>query len=141
MKKRTPSRDYPRTARLNSLVREIVAEEIERIDDDRLQAVSVTSVVVDADMSRAAVYFDHGGDEEALSEIEAAFAELRPRLQSAVGRQAKIKRTPELRFEADKVLRSALRIEDVLRGLQNVGSPTEPAGGAAGEAAGEDAGE
>lgn len=133
MKKRTPSRDYPRTARLNSLVREIVAEEIERIDDDRLQAVSVTSVAVDADMSRAAVYFDHGGNEESLVEIEAAFAELRPRLQSAVARQAKIKRTPELRFEADKVLRSALRIEDVLRGLQNVGSPAEATGEDAGE--------
>ena len=35
------ARDYPRTARLNQLVQEIVAEEIERIDDDRLGLLTV----------------------------------------------------------------------------------------------------
>ena len=132
MKKRTPSRDYPRTARLNTLVKEIVAEELERIDDERLELVTVTSVVVDGDLARAVVHYDHGLGEEAEETIQAAFSELRPRLQAAVGRQAKVKRTPELRFETDTVIRNALRIEDVLRGLQAVetadpGDPTGPA--------------
>ena len=118
MKKRTPSRDYPRTARLNTLVQEIVAEELERIDDERLELVTVTSVVVDGDLARAVVYYDHGKGEEAEEHIQEAFGELRGRLQGAVGRQAKVKRTPELRFEPDKVIRNALRIEDVLRGLK-----------------------
>ncbi|MCB0987441.1 MAG: 30S ribosome-binding factor RbfA [Microthrixaceae bacterium] len=118
MKKRTPSRDYPRTARLNTLVQEIVAEELERIDDERLELVTVTSVVVDGDLARAVVYYDHGKGEEAEEQIQEAFGELRGRLQGAVGRQAKVKRTPELRFEPDKVIRNALRIEDVLRGLK-----------------------
>ena len=48
--------DYPRTARLNELVREIVAEELERIDDERLDLVTVVDVVVDADLRRAIVY-------------------------------------------------------------------------------------
>ena len=86
MKRRTP-RDYPRTARLNALVQQIVAEELERIDDERLALVNVTSVSVDGDLGRAVVYFDHGRDEEDLPEIEQAFAELRPRLQKAVGSQ------------------------------------------------------
>lgn len=127
MKKRTPSRDYPRTARLNSLVQEIVAEELERIDDERLELVSVTSVVVDGDLARAVVYYDHSLGDDAEETIQAAFAELRPRLQGAVGRQAKVKRTPELRFEADKVIRNALRIEDVLRGLKEA-APAAPEG-------------
>ena len=38
MKKRTTSRDYPRTARLNTLVREIIAEELEREAMDGLAA-------------------------------------------------------------------------------------------------------
>ena len=118
MKKRTPSRDYPRTARLNTLVQEIVAEELERIDDERLELVTVTSGVVDGDLARAVVYYDHGKGEEAEEQIQEAFGELRGRLQGAVGRQAKVKRTPELRFEPDKVIRNALRIEDVLRGLK-----------------------
>ena len=42
MKKRQTARDYPRTARLNTLVREIIADELERIDDERLQLVTLT---------------------------------------------------------------------------------------------------
>lgn len=117
MKKRTTARDHPRTARLNSLVREILAEELERIDDERLELVTVTSVVVDGDLGRAAVYYDHSRGDDAEGEIAGALAELRPRLQSAIGRQARIKRTPELRFEPDGVLRDARRIDDVLREL------------------------
>lgn len=119
MTRRSQSRDYPRTARLNSLVQEIVASELERIDDDRLMHVVVTNVVVDGDLSRAAVYYDHSGDDDADDEIQEAFAELRVRLQAAVGKQAHIRRTPELRFESDGVIRDARRIEDVLRGLEN----------------------
>ena len=56
MKRNQPR--YPRTARLNELLREIVAEELERIGDDRLELVAVTSVVVEPDLRRAVVYFD-----------------------------------------------------------------------------------
>lgn len=125
MKKRTTSRDYPRTARLNTLVREIVAEELERIDDERLELVTITSVVVDGDLGHAVAYYDHSRGDEATEEIEEAFGEIRVRVQNAVGRQAKVKRTPELRFEPDNVLRDARRIEDVLRGLKT-DSPADP---------------
>ena len=117
MKKRPTARDYPRTARLNTLVREIIAQELERIDDERLELVTLTSVVVDGDLARAVVYYDHSRGEEADEEIDQAFTDLRKRLQGAVGRQTTFKRTPELRFETDGVLREALRIEEVLRGL------------------------
>ena len=129
MKKRPTTRDYPRTARLNTLVREIVAEELDRIDDERLELVTITSVVVDGDLSRAVAYYDHSRiDEGADEDILAAFTALRPRLQRAVGRQTTFKRTPELRFEVDDVLRDAQRIEDVLRGLNlsEPGVPDEP---------------
>lgn len=118
MRKRTTARDYPRTARLNTLVREILGEELERIDDERLELVTLTSVVVDGDLGRAVAYYDHSLGDEAEEGIQAAFTELRKRLQGAVGRQAKLKRTPELRFETDGVLRNAERIEQVLRGLR-----------------------
>ena len=119
MKKRPSARDYPRTARLNTLVREIIADELERIDDERLEFVTLTAVVVDGDLARAAVYYDHSRGEEADEEIAQAFTDLRKRLQGAVGRQTQFKRTPELRFQPDGVLRDALRIEDVLRGLSD----------------------
>ena len=64
MKKRPTARDYPRTARLNTLVQQILAEELERIDDERLEFVVITSVVVDGDLGRAVAYYDHSRGEE-----------------------------------------------------------------------------
>lgn len=115
MKRNAPR--YPRTARLNELLREIVAEELASIDDDRLELVAVTSVAVDSDLRHAVVYFDTLTGEDADTEVLEALGEHRRRLQGAVGRQARIKRTPELRFEPDDVERRAERIEGVLRDI------------------------
>ena len=120
MKKRTTARDYPRTARLNSLVQEIVGSELERIDDERLELATVTNVVVDGDLERAVVYYDHSRGDDADEEVQEAFEENRHRFQKAIGAQARMRRTPLLRFELDGVLRSAERIEQVLRGLDDV---------------------
>jgi ribosome-binding factor A len=130
MTKRTTARDYPRTARLNTLVREILGDELERIDDERLDFVTLTAVDVDGDLKRAAVYFDHSRGPEADDEIAEAFAELRPRLQAAIGRQARMRRTPELRFEADQVVRNAERIDQVLRDLNDGPGAPGPVAGA-----------
>jgi ribosome-binding factor A len=110
--------EYPRTARLNELVREIVAEELERIDDDRLDLVTVVAVEVEPDIRHATVYVTALGDVDDDQMLE-ALAEVRPRLQAAIGRQARVKRTPELRFRADEVSRSASRIEEILRDLHD----------------------
>ena len=114
---RTTARDYPRTARLNELLREIIGEELERIDDSRLDVVTVISVDTESDLRRAVVYYDcldgEDGDEDAL----AALGDARIRLQSAIGRQARVKRTPELRFVPDPAVRSGARIEAVLADL------------------------
>jgi ribosome-binding factor A len=110
-------REYPRMARVNTLLREIIGEELERIDDERFDLITVTAVSCEADLRRALVSYDNLQGAEADEVLQVALAEHRPRLQAAVGRQARLKRTPELRFEPDLVLRNAARIEDVLRGL------------------------
>ena len=51
------ARDYPRTARLNHLIQEIVAEELERIDDERLGLLTVVGVEVERDMRRAVGWY------------------------------------------------------------------------------------
>src|SRR3954447_1980524 len=104
---------YPRTARVSELVHEIVAEEIERIDDERLELVTVTHVHVDPDLRRAVVEFSALGQGE--DEAAEALAEHRVQLQAAIARQARLKRTPELRFELDTVIEYGARIEELLR--------------------------
>ena len=50
----TTARDYPRTARLNQLFHEILAEELEKVDDDRLELVTIMSVDCESDLRHAA---------------------------------------------------------------------------------------
>ena len=112
------ARDYPRTARLNRLFQEILAEELERGDDDRLEMVTITAVTVEADLHRAVVLYDNPGGADDDDDVIEAFGEIRARLQSAIARQARVKRTPELVFRPDDVLRGAARLEEVLRDLR-----------------------
>lgn len=107
---------YPRTARLNKLIQEIVAEAIEGIsqEDDRLELLTVTDVRTDPDLRRATVYYSarHEHAEEALEEHRVA-------LQSAIGSQTKMKRTPQLAFVVDAGVDSGWRIEEILRQIKD----------------------
>jgi ribosome-binding factor A len=110
----------PRTAKLNQLLREIIAGELERIGDDRLAFVTITTIDVDADLNRAIVSFDSLDGPGADASILQALADYRVKLQSAVNRQLHVRKTPILHFQADEVIRSAERIEAVLRDLPPV---------------------
>jgi ribosome-binding factor A len=109
------SRQAPRTARLNELLRQVVAEELTRIDDERLELVSVTMIDVDADLNRAIVFFDSLAGAEGDALVLEALEAHRRRLQSAIGRQIHARKTPVLQFRPDDVIRSAERIEEILR--------------------------
>lgn len=112
MRESSPRR-YPRTARVNHVVQEVVADELERIDDDRLGMTTVTGVEVDPDLRHATVWLS-----SLSSESQEALGQHRVRLQAAIGRQMRMKRTPELRFRADPAVETGQRVEDILRGLE-----------------------
>ena len=115
------SHRYPRTARLNELLHQIIAEEIEKIDDNRLDLVTVMTVEVEPDLRHATVYVDTPTGAERDEEMLEALNEHRIALQAAIARQARIKRTPLLAFRADIVERQAARVEEMLRGLHEFG--------------------
>jgi ribosome-binding factor A len=108
-------RAYPRTARLNETLREVIADELVRIDDERLAFVTVTAIDVDHELNRAAVYFDSLAGEDGDGEILEALARHRARIQASIARQIRTKKTPVLEFRADDVIRSAERIDELLR--------------------------
>jgi len=110
------ARDYPRTARLNRLFQEILAEELERVDDERLELVTIMSVDVDASLDRAIVYYESLGGADDDEDVLEALAEVKHQLRGAVGRQARVKRTPDLVFRPDDVQRGARRIDEILYG-------------------------
>jgi len=121
---------YPRMARVNELLREVLAEaiELEAGSDLRLELATVTAVDCDPDLRHATVLMSSlsGPASEALAAV-------RPRLQAAVARQVRMKRTPQLRFAADPAIAYAQKVESVLAELRasgGFGEQDEADGGA-----------
>lgn len=106
---------YPRSARVGETLREIIAEDLVRFDDERLAFVSITGIDVDPELNRAIVFFDSLEGEDGDEEIIEALAEYRVRLQSSIARQIKTKKTPILEFRPDAAIRSSERIDEILR--------------------------
>jgi ribosome-binding factor A len=96
-------------------LREIIAEELVRIDDEHLTFVTVTGIDVDDELNRAHVFFDSLHGEDGDAEIVEALGRHRIRLQAAIASQIRAKKTPILDFRPDVALRSAERIDDILR--------------------------
>jgi ribosome-binding factor A len=106
---------YPRTARVNQVLREVVADALERQSDidDRLRLITVTSVDTTPDLRRATVYLSSLSDDAAE-----ALADQRVNLQRQIGRQVRLKRTPLLEFVADPAVAHGFQVEEILRRLQ-----------------------
>jgi ribosome-binding factor A len=112
VKRRTAT--YPRALRVNQVLRQVVAEELERLADadERFRMVTVTSVDTASDLRTATVYLATLDDDAAE-----ALEERRPHLQRLIGSQVSMKRTPRLTFKADPAIAAGARVEEVLRHL------------------------
>jgi len=113
--RKSTTHSYPRAVRLGERLREVLADELVRIDDERLEFVTVTRVDVDPEMNRAIIYFDSLSGEKGDAQIIEVLGEHRIRLQASVARQVRARKTPILSFRPDEVIRSAERIEKILR--------------------------
>ena len=109
-------RNFPRTARVGALLREIVAEELEKVtdQDERLGLLTVTAVQPDPDFRHATVLLSSVSDE-----VAEVLETHRYRLQAAIGRQVRLKHTPQLTFEADPAIAAGSKIEAVLQEIRN----------------------
>lgn len=143
------NRQFPRTARINALLHEIVAAFFERVDDDRFDLLTITGVEVDSDLNRAQVFVttlgtvlasdpdDTGREDEsgeavlspsldADAELLEALAEYRSAVRRKIGDEARIRKTPEVVFAIDPGVRSGARIEEILATIQFEGSDEDP---------------
>ena len=109
------ARRYPRTARINEVVREALAMELERMSDPRLAMVTVTGVDVTRDLRHAKVYYAALGRHD--DEIEVALRKATPHLRGELGRQVRMKYLPELEFVLDPAIEHGQRVEEILRSI------------------------
>lgn len=122
-------RRYPRAARINEVLREVIADEVERLSDPRLGFVTIMGVEVSADLKSARVFYSvldpdpragavgEGGREESRDDTAKALAAARVHLQAALGRQVRLKYLPRLEFVEDPSVAAGQRIDDILRQL------------------------
>ena len=110
-------------------LREIVASELERIGDERLELVTITAVDVDGSLETADVFYSAmSADEDGRSEeVAEALDEQRWKVQQLINREVHMRRTPQIRFRPDTVLSSALRIEEILRDIGEQDGPDSDA--------------
>lgn len=118
-KKRPGSaKHYPRTARLNTLLHQIVAEHLERLDDERLPFITVTGTEIDSDLNRCDVFIStFENDPDADDRILSVLAEQRIPLQSAIAHQIKLRKTPTVVIQFDPSVRAGAKIDAILAGL------------------------
>lgn len=107
-----PSR---RVERLNEQLKREIARILRReVRDPRVGTPTVTGVEVTPDLWSAKVHVRLGGAEEdrreALQGLEAAA----PFIRRELGKDLHVRRVPELDFQEDRTLESALRIEEIL---------------------------
>ena len=112
-----PSRRYPRTARVNEVVLETLADEVERLSDPRLGFVTLTGVKVSPDLRHATVYYSVLGPDEQHDETRSALQRARRHLRAVLGREVRLKYLPDLVFREDPAIAQGQRVEEIIRGL------------------------
>ena len=106
-----------RLQRVSEELREILAEEIQRLKDPRLGFVTVTGVRVTPDLRKARVFYTVLGEERDHRATRAALRSARSHLRTVLGHEIRIKVIPELEFEEDDAAGRGRRIEEIIERL------------------------
>ncbi|MBD0422270.1 30S ribosome-binding factor RbfA [Streptomyces sp. NPDC052309] len=126
--------DNARAKRLADLIREVVAQKLQRgIKDPRLGShVTITDTRVTGDLREATVFYTVYGDDEERKAAAAGLESAKGILRSEVGRAAGVKFTPTLTFVMDALPDTARTIEDLLdKARQSDAKVREASAGAA----------
>ena len=108
----------PRMRRVNETLREIIADELERLKDPGLGFVTITGVDTAPDLRTAKVYYSVFGDEAQAQETADALHRAATRIRAVVGGQVRMKYLPELDFVPDEAIERGIRIEQLLREIR-----------------------
>jgi ribosome-binding factor A len=96
-------------------LREIIGEELRRINDDYVAYITVTDVDVDNELTRARVYFSTLNLED--KDLEGLYAHM-GRIRKAIARQGNMRRVPDLEFHIDPGLRAGTRVGEILQTME-----------------------
>jgi ribosome-binding factor A len=100
--------------RVNESVRAVVAEGLRDLKDPRIGLVTVTGVSVTADLAEATVYISVLGGERKRRATLAGLESAHGVLQSKIGRELSLRRTPTLTFAYDDAVERGVRMTKLI---------------------------
>ncbi len=108
-----------RMRRVNEAIREVLSEAIAAgLKDPRIGFVTVVGVDTSPDLRAAKVYISVLGDENEREQSLQGLEHCHGYLQSLIGKQLAMKRTPQLTFFFDESIERGLRIEKLLKEIE-----------------------
>lgn len=102
-----------------SIHKEISALLIRGLKDPRVGFVTITAVDVTPDLHLARVFFTVMGDEKARRDTEAGLKSSVPYLRREIGKQLRMRYTPDLLFQYDVSIDYGNRIESIFKDMHS----------------------
>src|SRR3712207_817392 len=96
--------------RVNESLREVLSEGVGELKDPRIGFVTITGVEASPDLRHARVFVSVLGSERKRQASLTALAAAHGVLQARVGRELRMKRTPQLAFEYDPSVERGVRM-------------------------------
>ncbi|HEX2079305.1 MAG TPA: 30S ribosome-binding factor RbfA [Longimicrobium sp.] len=107
---------YRRTDRINEQLKQEISLIVrDEVRDPRVGLATITAVVTSPELDHARVYVTALGDDKEREEIVSGLRSAAAFIRKQLGGRLHMRRIPELHFEEDRVLKEALRIEELLR--------------------------
>jgi len=100
--------------RVNESVRQVLSEALPELKDPRIGFVTVTGVDTSPDLRHARVYVSVLGSEKKRKQSLEGLAAAHGVLQSRLGRELRMKRTPTLSFEYDPTVEEGVRMSKLI---------------------------
>jgi ribosome-binding factor A len=100
--------------RVNEAVKKVLSEGVLELKDPRIGFVTITGVQTSNDLRHARVYVSVLGSERRREASLAGLAAAHGVLQSRVGSELRLKRTPQLTFEYDPTVERGVRMTQLI---------------------------
>jgi ribosome-binding factor A len=103
-----------RMRKVNSAVRDVLAEALVDLKDPRIGFVTVTGVQTTPDLREATVYVSVLGSEKRRARTLAGLTAAHGVLQARIARELRLKRTPTLAFAYDPTVERGVRMTQLI---------------------------
>jgi ribosome-binding factor A len=103
-----------RMRRVNESVRQVLSETLPELKDPRIGFVTVTGIETSNDLRHARVFVSVFGSEKKRQATLDGLAAAHGVLQARIGRELRMKRTPQLTFEYDRTVEEGVRMSKLI---------------------------